>query len=74
MQDGFFLHLLLLPIKIILIKEVHIFEINLSNKQRKDLKKIVIKSSIRLWDLTTERKIGKWNRQYSFRIISVTDD
>ena len=32
---------------------------NLSNKQRKDLKKIVIKSSIRLWDLTTERKIGK---------------
>ena len=34
MQDGFFLHLLLLPIKIILIKEVHIFEINLSNKQR----------------------------------------
>ena len=30
---------------------------NLSNKQRKDLKKIVIKSSIRLWDLTTERKI-----------------
>ena len=47
---------------------------NLSNKQRKDLKKIVIKSSIRLWDLTTERKIGKWNRQYSFRIISVTDD
>ena len=48
---------------------------NLSNKQRKDLKKIIIKSiRLKIMGLNNrERKIGKWNRQYSFRIISVTD-